>query len=100
MARQTWMALRMDSLVMIFRALMSLRTSSTIFTPVSSPRAMRRPEVAGVVAPVGRVMPMASDMEHMVLAVPKYAQEPQDGQAVSSMAVYSSSVIRPEESMP
>ena len=47
---------------------------------------MRRPEVAGVVAPVGMVMPMASEREHMVLAVPRYAQEPQEGQAVSSMA--------------
>ena len=86
MARQTLMALRMDSLVMIFRALIPLRTSSTIRTPVSWARAMRRPEVAGVVAPVGMVMPMASEREHMVLAVPRYAQEPQEGQAVSSMA--------------
>ena len=71
MARHALMALRMEPLVMIFRAVICFSTSSMIFTPVSSAIIIRTAEVAGARPPSGRVMPKASARAHMVLAVPR-----------------------------
>jgi len=50
--------------------------------------------------PSGRVIPMASVRHHMVLAVPRKEQDPQEGHARSSRDMNSSSVIFPATAVP
>ena len=74
------------------------RSSSTISTirfPVKCAKAMRRASTAGNAALVGRLMPIASTIEAMVLAVPIVMQTPFERLIPDSAAMKSCKVISP-----
>ena len=100
MAMVTLIALRMDSLVITCLAVIPFNTRSTMARPAWKEERRRSPYGAGIKALPGRLMPNASDTQHIELAVPRNEQEPQLGQAVFSSALYSHSSILPAAHIP
>ena len=94
-AVQNVMAFSIDSRVIMSREPLPCFTISVIATPVAVASISLFGSAAGVIAPFGRHMPIASAIPHMVFAVPKKVHEPQDPQILSSSAENSSSVIFP-----
>jgi hypothetical protein len=81
---QTFTAFSSDCLLMIFRALNPHLIISQIARPDACANLIRSGWIAGISAPPGRLMPRTSAKQHMVLAVPKKEQDPQDEPQISS----------------
>ena len=94
-AMTTVMAFSNASIVMMSRAVMPLRSSSTTASPDLRAYSSRRRSGAGGAAEPGRLMPSASAADAMVLAVYMPPQAPSPGQMARSILSTSSRVIRP-----
>ena len=99
-ARSTATALRKASIVRMSRGRMFLFTMSMTARPASFARRMRPACTAGTVPLPGRARPSTSIMQFIVLAVNMPEQEPQPGQALSSISWRAASSILPAERMP
>ena len=94
------MALRNASLVMISDGFGPPLVISAARLPVASAMRMRSAWTAGIVAAPGSVMPIASIMQAMVLAVPITPQVPIDGTSRSLATSISSPLMRPPRNSP
>ena len=99
-AMTTAMAFSNASLVMMSRAVMPRRSSSTTASPDLRANPSRRRSVAGGAAEPGSDMPIASATEAIVLAVYMPPQAPSPGQIARSMASTSSRLISPRAQAP
>ena len=94
------MAFSKASLVMIWRDVMPRRSKLTTAAPARSASPSRRPSIAGGDAVPGRLIPMASAIELIVLAVNMPPHAPSPGHAFDSIWWSSSSVIVPAAQAP
>ena len=90
----------MDSFVITCLAVMPFITRFTIASPAANEDLRRSPYGAGINALPGRLIPNASDTQHIEFAVPRNEQDPQLGHAVFSSALYSHSAIFPAAHIP
>ena len=90
MAIPSFTAFSRPSREMTFRAVSPSRTISTMRRPEARAARRRSAMTAGIMLVPGRHMPMASATAHMVLAVPRKEQEPQEGLESASSRLYSS----------
>ena len=96
----TAMAFSNASLVMIWRAVMPLRSIPTTASPDRCAKPSRRRSTAGGAAEPGSDIPSASPIEAIVLAVYMPPQAPSPGQIARSMRSTSSRVILPARQAP
>ncbi len=96
----TAMAFSKAFFVMMSRAVMPRRSISTTAAPARSASPSRDRSMAGAEAEPGRLIPSASAMEDIVLAVNIPPHAPSPGHAARSMAPSSSSVIVPAAHAP
>ena len=96
----TAIAFSSDSRVMMSRAVMPCRISSTTASPDWRANPSRRRSVAGGAAEPGSDMPIASAALAIVLAVYMPPQAPSPGQIARSMASTSARLIRPRAQAP
>ena len=99
-AMTTAMAFSNASLVMIWRAVIPRRSSSTTASPDLRANPSRRRSVAGGAAEPGIDIPIASATDAMVLAVYMPPQAPSPGQMARSMASTSARDILPAAQAP
>ena len=88
------------SLVMIWRAVMPWRSSSTTASPDLCANVSRRRSAEGGAAEPGSDMPIASATDAMVLAVYMPPQAPSPGQIARSMRSTSSRLMSPRAQAP
>ncbi len=88
------------ALVMIWRGVMPRRSSCTTASPARRASSSRRRSTAGGEADPGRLMPIASAIDDIVLAVNMPPQAPSPGQARRSISPSSSSEIVPAAHAP
>ncbi|CAB4688124.1 unannotated protein [freshwater metagenome] len=96
----TAMAFSNAFLVMIWRGVMPRRSMLTTASPASTASSSRRRSTAGGDALPGRLMPIASAIELIVLAVNMPPHAPSPGHALRSISPSSSSVILPSAQAP
>ena len=89
------MAFSNAGLVMIWRGVMPSRSMFTTAAPAAAASPLRRASMAGGDAEPGTLMPSASPIELIVLAVNIPPHAPSPGQAWRSIAARSSAVIEP-----
>ena len=89
----TAIALAIDFFVTMSRGRMSLRSSSMTCIPACLARRRRAEVTAGIVPLPGRPRPIASVRQFIELAVNIPEQEPQVGQALSSISASSAALI-------
>ena len=94
------MAFSNAGLVMIMRGVMPASSMRTTAAPAARASAWRRGSMAGGDAEPGRLMPSASPIELIVLAVNMPPHAPSPGQAARSISSSSSGVIAPAAQAP